>query len=739
MFGELYPVIKSACRNRRNGTMISRQGANVQNLIGRLYKSAKSKKTILMVLSCVVVFITTYALILPAITLEQDEAAKQGGIDVPAQSDSNAGKGYEITADFDKAGLPENVELAAEEITGSDQDYNALYQDALQAVQEDSGNKISDLAFAKFYDISLYSDGECIEPDGPVDVTISYDKALKAKDAENVRIVHFALDEETGEVVPEVLDSKRVEAEVKGGKLTETTFEATSFSVYAIVYTVDFEYDVDGKKYTYSIEGGSKINLADLLLQLQVIGDDPDTEADEVQLFMDEIDKVEFSSPKLVRVEQEDSDWTLTSLKPFDSTETLTVTMKNGDVFTVKVTDAQEISGDDEIDVNSTYIICIKDTDGYHVLKADGTTDPQAYPDTSAFVENGGGMDKLGSEYQWTFYYVFTEKDRETSLDYTYYLIRPENDKTKTIALNDAGEDLVQTGTNNVAVIPQEGGGFVFLGYNHSDGTHIELGYDNGAFCSFNHDEQPSEANRIRIFKQDPLAKYEFTVVSDNYVMGSVSTTGTPLTKQDKIEQQQLDGSYKIVDGNVNYYLVETDNGKKNNYPITAVPGTHTNSQGQNKWEFDYWDLNGEKLEGLQATIPAGTLDIPRNGSVLTAHFKQKSASDYSVPDNEKEGSAIEDMAAWLTELKNRPIPLNAKGTKKTAEVYDYENRIYRVDLTAQSSLTTFDGIIDLGFMIDVSGSMNFPSLLDDATDVTGEKDLSTINNRRWNGDLTQG
>ena len=84
-------------------------------------------------------------------------------------------------------------------------------------------------------------------------MTISYDKALKAKDAKKVRIVHFALDEETGEVVPEVLDSKRVEAEVKGGKLTETTFEATSFSVYAIVYTVDFEYDVDGKKYTYYV------------------------------------------------------------------------------------------------------------------------------------------------------------------------------------------------------------------------------------------------------------------------------------------------------------------------------------------------------------------------------------------------------------------------------------------------------------------------------------------------------
>lgn len=35
-------------------------------------------------MSCVVVFVTTYLLILPAITLEKDKAAEQGGIDVPA-------------------------------------------------------------------------------------------------------------------------------------------------------------------------------------------------------------------------------------------------------------------------------------------------------------------------------------------------------------------------------------------------------------------------------------------------------------------------------------------------------------------------------------------------------------------------------------------------------------------------------------------------------------------------------
>ena len=39
-------------------------------------------------------------------------------------------------------------------------------------------------------------------------------------------------------------------------------------------------------------------------------------------------------------------DWALISLKPFDTVETLTVTMKNGDVFEIKVTDASNAFGD---------------------------------------------------------------------------------------------------------------------------------------------------------------------------------------------------------------------------------------------------------------------------------------------------------------------------------------------------------------------------------------------------------
>ena len=158
-----------------------------------------------------VVFITTYMLILPAVTLDQEEAERQGGIDdaaeqqteivqednetagdsevpkepvasenaAPAGAITFEGKGYQVQAECKDADLPDGTEIVAEEIDKKDKDFDALYEDALSAVQKESENKAVDFAFAKFYDISLLSDGESIEPDNPVNVTISYEKALK--------------------------------------------------------------------------------------------------------------------------------------------------------------------------------------------------------------------------------------------------------------------------------------------------------------------------------------------------------------------------------------------------------------------------------------------------------------------------------------------------------------------------------------------------------------------------------
>lgn len=287
--------------------MASRQGTSVARAFNRIYREAKARKTVLLVLSCFVVFITTYMLILPAVTLDQEEAERQGGIDVPAQmeqaeqieqtevttndnsevapeqaredeatrveqdgaavdeeneTESSApeqpyvlsydGKGFAVTADTSESGLPEGTQLFAEEISKDDASFEELYQEALKAYQKESKSKTEAFAFAKFYDISMLLDGEPIEPDNAVDVTISYEKAQNVSDADTLRIIHF------GEKKTEIIDPDEVVVDPKKGRLQETSFTAESFSVYGVI-TVPAPQgadDLDGR--TFKISRGTR-------------------------------------------------------------------------------------------------------------------------------------------------------------------------------------------------------------------------------------------------------------------------------------------------------------------------------------------------------------------------------------------------------------------------------------------------------------------------------------------------
>ena len=104
-------------------------------------------------------------------------------------------------------------------------------------------------------------------------------------------------------------------------------------------YTVDFHYmDID-----FSIIGESTIYLSELF---EILGVDENA-ADAV--------KVEFSDPELIQINQEENDWLLTSLQPFDTEETLTVTMKDGTVYVIAVTDDAAISGTEVIGGKTYY------------------------------------------------------------------------------------------------------------------------------------------------------------------------------------------------------------------------------------------------------------------------------------------------------------------------------------------------------------------------------------------------
>ena len=160
-----------------------------------------------------------------------------------------------FTVSYEKSAcIPEGTELEVKELS-SDSDskkdreayseYHDLSLDELKNGED--GENVAALKFSKFFDIKLMYKGKEIEPADTVNVNISFEKKAKeqiGKDTEeNLKVVHLTEDEE-GELKAEVLDTEDIEFKIDGNKLEEASFNADSFSVYGIVYTVDFEYNI---------------------------------------------------------------------------------------------------------------------------------------------------------------------------------------------------------------------------------------------------------------------------------------------------------------------------------------------------------------------------------------------------------------------------------------------------------------------------------------------------------------
>ena len=108
---------------------------------------------------------------------------------------------------------------------------------------------------------------------------------------------------------------------------------------------------------------------------VEVLGIIENTNFESVDEFVRYIGNVEFSDPELVRVALVDGEWILESLAPFDTEETLTITMKNGDMVTVRVTDDSEadlvsVMGND---VNNSSKFEISTTSSLNNVSRNGT------------------------------------------------------------------------------------------------------------------------------------------------------------------------------------------------------------------------------------------------------------------------------------------------------------------------------------------------------------------------------
>ena len=314
------------------------------------------------------------------------------------------GNTYEIEVTYgQEAEIPENAEVKVEEIPEGSELWDAYRKQTTAAL------KAYDVQLPGLYDISIIDEtGEKVTLQAPV--SVAFKMIREGNINQDLQVVHFkeempqelvetAAPEEPSEIKDEnteeqteVQNVMQIEVQSQSNELNQTiesetitaivegdtvTFDTQSFSVYAFAYTVDFYYEVNGENIEFHIPGGTVQSLRELLQILKIAEDDPETENNEVEMFINFIDTVTFSNESLVKVvrvnesttigdiidalskeivysgnltENEISemrvkeilapDWSLVSLNPFQSEEQLSIVMKNGQVIIIKVKDA---------------------------------------------------------------------------------------------------------------------------------------------------------------------------------------------------------------------------------------------------------------------------------------------------------------------------------------------------------------------------------------------------------------
>ena len=276
------------------------------------------------------------------------------GVILPAQSWEQCAGGIKVSVEAPDGAFPPDTTMSLAPVNG-----NLLKSAVAGAVN-------GEVLEVQAVDITFIDkEGSVIEPGVPIRVSIVPADSMHAE--QTAQVVHIDHDGDA-EIVEQADDKETREDH-------GITFDAEAFSIYAVVYTVDFEYTLDGKVYQFSISGGEAITLSELAEALGILEENNHMSAED---FTAEVEDVRFSDESLVKVIRSEEDttigeilqrletdqqlsapygeketlsnrekpvqrdeWVLISLRPFDTQEELTITMKDGNVVTVKVTDDQ--------------------------------------------------------------------------------------------------------------------------------------------------------------------------------------------------------------------------------------------------------------------------------------------------------------------------------------------------------------------------------------------------------------
>ncbi|MCR5097303.1 MAG: Cna B-type domain-containing protein [Erysipelotrichaceae bacterium] len=330
----------------------------------------KIRNKLIGILAILVVFVTVYSLVLPAVAITDEAADQDPGIHLTTIGDNTDSQGADVSKD--NSAVDTNNETDADHdssVTDSIKEILKFYGEAgdsvvyveapfdafpegttmevkevvLSSEQYDSINdqiKDKEVKVLKALDITFRDkDNNEVEPKDNSKVKVSItDKELSGLD--NAFVAHIDEKEQNSSIIEDVkIKPEDVEVLTNTEEITEivenndsideitvdntVTFETDSFSLYVLAYTVDFYYG----EYEYHLEGGLEIGLIQLFNKLGI------------NFNIDDIETVSFSDPDLVAVYQVEGNWILSSKQSFDTVETLTIKLKDGGEIVIRVED----------------------------------------------------------------------------------------------------------------------------------------------------------------------------------------------------------------------------------------------------------------------------------------------------------------------------------------------------------------------------------------------------------------
>ena len=550
-----------------------------------------------------------------------------------------------------------------------------------------------------------------------------------------------------------------VELETADGYITALRFSTESFSGFALSYTVDFEYTEDGKTYEFSLPGGGSVTLRALAQALGVSLTDGQT----LEQFLAEIKAVTFSDPSLVWAGKTDADttigalktahtltckysaelteeqiarinatavpageWLLISLKPFLSEETLSVTMKDGTAWTVKVTDGQIRKKVIDARGNTWQITVTYEDDPQIPDDADlevreiieGTAEYESWYDRTVAALKG---DHDAEDYLagYTFAKFFDIKiigtdgqsiepaaPVQVEIQYVDPIRVAENDRLKVVHFAKTETEIIpiDTESRSVSRIVYEQNGFSVI----------------GTVAETNAYGWPTVANEpYVVLLQDGDTYYALghdgSLRQVYYQLGTVAFMGEGTTSLDYLNNYLW--NYSVVSstrhtGRLASYgtdptlYIDPYQGLLNPEDPNAVISTaqRTLSISNGKIYSNYYGT-AYSLSAAGGTLHRTTLDDADASPIQFADL-----ASFTADASETELYDFIDINVLIDKWKSEMT--QDLTVDKTAEVYDYPNRIYQVDLMASSGYHLISPALALEFVVDASRSMFFPENL---------------------------